>query len=92
MHEKRRPPKTAPTTEPNLRRIPPMNIIADESNLLAAVRELYSRLPETRYLEAWEFQHVLYSLNYTDDLAEEAEIAAAINVARTDWMPDEGAA
>jgi hypothetical protein len=28
---------------------------------------------------------VLYSLNYTDDLADEAEIAAAVEVARSDW-------
>jgi hypothetical protein len=27
---------------------------------------------------------VLYSLNYTDDLADEAEISA-VEVARTDW-------
>jgi hypothetical protein len=60
--------------------------------LLAAVRELFSRLPETRCLEPWELQHILYSLGYTDDLAHEAEIAAAIDVARTDWTPDEGAA
>jgi hypothetical protein len=31
-------------------------------------------------------------LNYTNGLAEEAEIAAAAEVARTDWTPDEGAA
>jgi len=29
---------------------------------------------------------------YTDDLAEEAEITAAAEVAQTDWTPDEGAA
>jgi len=55
--------------------------------LLADVRELYSRLPETRLLEPWELQHVLFSLGYTDDLADEAEIAAAIEVAYADW-PD----
>ena len=64
----------------------------DPPCLLAAVRELFSRLPETRCLEPWELQHVLYSLGYTDDLAHEAEITAAIDVARTDWTPDEGAA
>jgi len=69
-----------------------MNIVAHEPNLLASVRDLYSRLPETQYLGAWELQHVLYSLGYTDDLAEEMVIAAAIKVARTDWTPDEGAA
>jgi hypothetical protein len=37
-------------------------------------------------------QHVLFSLGYTDDLAEEAEISAAVEVARTDWAQDEDAA
>ena len=70
----------------------PIRIITDEPDLLASIREVYSRLPETRYLEPWELQHVLFSLGYTDDLAEEAEIAAAIEIARADWTPDEGAA
>jgi hypothetical protein len=70
----------------------PAPIVHDPPCLLAAVRELYSRLPETRYLEPWELQHVLYSLNYTDDLADEAEIAAAIEVASTDWIPDQDTA
>jgi len=69
-----------------------MNIVAHEPNLLASVRELYSRRPEALFLEAWELQHLLFSLGYTDDLADEAEIDAAIKVARTDWTPDEGAA
>jgi hypothetical protein len=68
-----------------------LNIIADEPNLLALIRELYSRRPETRHLESWELEHVLFSLRYTDGLIEEAEIAAAIEVAHTDWTPDEGA-
>jgi len=71
---------------------PPQRSIPDEPHLLAAVRDLYSRLPEMRDLEAWELQHVLWSLGFTDDLAPEAEIAAAIEVARTDFDPDEGAA
>ena len=54
-------------------------------SLLASVRDLYSRLPETYHLEPWELQHVLYSLGYTDDLADEAQIAAAVEVARGDW-------
>ena len=70
----------------------PTPIVHDPPCVLAAVRELYSRRPETRYLEPWELQHVLFSLGYTDDLADEAVIAAAIDVARTDWTPDEGAA
>ncbi len=53
--------------------------------LLPAVRDLYSRLPETYLLEPWELVHVLFSLGYTDDLADEAEIAAAVEVARDDW-------
>jgi hypothetical protein len=55
------------------------------AQLLPAIRDLYSRLPETYHLQPWELQHVLYSLNYTDDLAAEAEIAAAVEVARSDW-------
>jgi hypothetical protein len=57
----------------------------NSAQLLPALRDLYSRLPETYHLEPWELQHVLFSLGYTDDLADEAEIAAAVEVARTDW-------
>jgi hypothetical protein len=53
-------------------------------DLLPAIRDLYSRLPETRHLLPWELQQVLYSLGYTDDLEDEGEIAAAVEVARTD--------
>jgi len=53
--------------------------------LLPAIRDLYSRLPETYLLEPWELVHILYSLGYTDDLAGEGEIAAAVEVARSDW-------
>jgi len=53
--------------------------------LLPAVRELYSRLPETYLLEPWELVHLLFSLGYTDGLADEAEVAAAVEVARADW-------
>jgi hypothetical protein len=67
-------------------------IITDEPSLPALIRELYSRRPETRHLESWELQHVLFMLGYTHSLAPEAAIAAAMEVARTDWMPDEGAA
>jgi hypothetical protein len=68
------------------------NIITNEPNLLALVRELYSRRPETFYLEPWELQSLLYLLNYTDGLIPEADIAAAVQVARTDLNPDVGAA
>ena len=55
------------------------------SALLASVRNLYSRRPEAFYLEPWELQSLLWSLGYTNDLADEAEIAAAVEVARGDW-------
>ncbi len=55
------------------------------AELVPAVRELYSRLPETYHLEPWELQHVLFLLGYTEDLADEGEIAAAGEVARLDW-------
>jgi hypothetical protein len=55
------------------------------AQLLPALRDLYSRQPEYFHHEPWELQHVLYSLGYTDDLADEAEIAAAVEVARADW-------
>jgi len=70
----------------------PIRMITNEPELLASIREVYSRLPETRDLEAWELQHVLWSLGYTDNLAPEAAVAAAVEVARQDFDPDEGAA
>jgi len=57
----------------------------NSAQLLPAIRDLYSRLPETHCLEPWELQHILFSLGYTDDLAGEAQIAAAVEVARSDW-------
>ena len=57
----------------------------NSARLLPAIRELYSRRPEYFHPEPWELQHVLYSLNYTDDLAGEAEIAATVEVARGDY-------
>ena len=53
---------------------------------LPAIRDLYSRLPEIYNLKLWEQQHVLFSLGYAGDLADEAEIAAAVEVARQDWL------
>jgi hypothetical protein len=55
------------------------------AQLLPAIRDLYSRQPEFFHHEPWELQHVLFSLGYTEDLADEAEIAAAVEVARADW-------
>jgi hypothetical protein len=56
---------------------------ADE--LLPALRDLYSRLPETYHSQPWELQWTLYTLNYTDELENEGEIAEAVEVARSDW-------
>jgi hypothetical protein len=57
----------------------------NSAQILPAIRDVYSRLPETYILEPWEQQHVLFSLGYVDDLADEAEIAVAVEVARQDW-------
>ncbi len=59
----------------------------DQPDVLGLVRELYSRLPETRFLEPYELQSLLWSLGYSEDLIPEGEIAAAVRVARTDWDP-----
>jgi hypothetical protein len=62
----------------------------NSTQLLPAIRELYSRRPEFFHHEPWELQHVLFSLGYADDLADEAEIASAVEVARGDypqWRP-----
>jgi len=56
------------------------------------IRDLYSRRPETQELEPWELQMLLWSFDYTDHLLPEYEIAAAIEVARTHFDRDEGAA
>ena len=55
------------------------------AQLLPAIPDLYSRQPEYFHHEPWELQHVLFSLGYVDDLVEEAQIAAAVEVARGDW-------
>jgi hypothetical protein len=53
--------------------------------LLPLLRDLYSRHPEMRHLEAWELQSALFVLGYTNVLENEWEIAAAADVARQDW-------
>jgi hypothetical protein len=68
------------------------SMITDEPNLLGLVRELYSHRPEAYFLEAWELQSLLFLLGYTNGLAPEAEIAAAMEVARGDFDPEEAAA
>jgi hypothetical protein len=55
------------------------------TQLLPALRDLYSRLHEMYFHQPWELQHVLFSLGYTDDLVDEAQIAAAVEVARGDY-------
>jgi hypothetical protein len=92
MHKKRRPPKAALTMRERIKMLAPTPIVHDPPCLLAAVRQHYSRLPETYYREPWEMQRLLISLCYTDDLADEAEISAAIEVARSDFDPEAGAA
>jgi hypothetical protein len=57
----------------------------NSAHLLPANRDLFSKRPEYFHHEPWELQHVLYSLNYTDDVTGEAEIAAAVEAAREDW-------
>jgi hypothetical protein len=52
--------------------------------ILPAIRDVYSRYPEFRYLLAWEMQTVLWSLNYTDEFEDEAAIQGAMDVARPD--------
>jgi hypothetical protein len=54
------------------------------AELLPLIRELFSRSPEYRHHASWELQWILFSLNYTDSLEDENEIAAAADVARQD--------
>jgi hypothetical protein len=53
--------------------------------LVAALCDLYRRRPETRHLQAWELPWMLFALHYSDELEDEAEIAAAVEVARGDY-------
>jgi hypothetical protein len=58
--------------------------------LLPLVRELFSRHPEYRYHAAWELQWLLFALNYSDELEDEADIGAAVEVVRPrypQWRP-----
>jgi hypothetical protein len=50
----------------------------DTWDVLPMLRELYSRRPETRNLEPWELQNILWSLRYSDELLDESEIAGAL--------------
>jgi len=60
-------------------------VLVNATQLLPALRDLYSRLPEMYFRQPWEVQMILYSLNYTDELEDEGEIAAAVEVVRGDW-------
>jgi hypothetical protein len=55
------------------------------AELLPRIRNLFSRHPDILLLAPHHLQWVLYALNYTDALEDEHEIAAAAEVARTDW-------
>jgi hypothetical protein len=55
------------------------------TQLLPAIRYLYSKRPEYSHHEPWEHAHVLFSLRCVEDLASEPEIAAAAEVARGDY-------
>lgn len=55
------------------------------AELLLAIRNLYSRHPEYFHHEPWELAHVLFSLGYVEDLADESEITAAVEAARGDY-------
>ncbi len=52
--------------------------IQDPPDVLALVRELHSRRPESRFLEPYELQSLLWSLGYCENLIPEGEIAAAL--------------
>jgi hypothetical protein len=53
--------------------------VVSSAELLPLIRELFSRSPEYRYLEAWELQTLLWSLGYTDELEDEVAIDKLID-------------
>jgi hypothetical protein len=57
----------------------------NSAQLLPAIRDLYSKHLEMYDLKPWELHSALFVLGYTEDLAGEAEIAAAVEVARGDY-------
>jgi hypothetical protein len=71
----------------------PVYPIEDDSReILPMLRELFSHRPEARCLDAWELQSLLFSLRYANELLNEGDIAAALEVARADFDPEAGAA
>ena len=67
-------------------------IEANSCEVLPMLRELFSCRPETFFFEAWELQSLLFLLGYCDGLVPEAEIVAAMEVARGDYDPEGAAA
>ena len=60
------------------------------AELVPHVRDLFSLCPAYFWHEPWELQDVLFSLGYTDDLVDEGEIWAAVEIARggyPQWRP-----
>lgn len=55
------------------------------AELLPLLRELFSRNPEYRDHEPYELAWLLFSLRYSDDLEDEHEIAAAVEMVRKDY-------
>ena len=49
------------------------------------IRDLYSRRPETVFSQPWELQMLLWSLDYTDELVNERDMAA-VEAARKGWI------
>jgi hypothetical protein len=62
--------------------------IVTSAELLPLLRDVFSKHPEMLTLEAWHLAWVLFALGYTDELEDEGEIAAAAEVARTDWIAE----
>jgi hypothetical protein len=60
--------------------------------LLPLLRELFSIHPEMRLLEAYHLAWILYALNYTNELEDDAEIESARQVALLDLYPERGVA
>jgi hypothetical protein len=56
----------------------------NSTELLPCVRDMYSRHPEMIGLEPWHLAWCLYALGYSDQLGDEGEIQAAVEVALTD--------
>ncbi len=53
-------------------------------DVLPMIRELFSRFPEYRHHQPWELQWLLFALNYSDELEDENEIAAALEALRVE--------